>query len=259
VIDDENVRRALGRSLSTFQIGETGTGDHLFAAARASGVDADQLAALQLFIGEEQEHARLLGLVLDALEVARRDRHWTQWVFALLRRSRSMRAEVLTLLVAETIALTYYGALRDAFGSDELGELFARIHADEIRHVEFHAATLPPYLQRLTAFDQLIARVGWNVLVRGSSVAVALDHGRALRFLGMTRRHFLLSVQRDRRDLDHRLFAAYPTSEHRIGRPSRTDLQAARPITSGARPSAIETGDDPPPDTISTNAAHSAM
>ena len=37
-----------------------------------------------------------------------------------------------------------------------------------------------------------------------------------------------------------------PISSQRTGRPSRYDFQAASPITSGARPSAAETGDGPP-------------
>jgi hypothetical protein len=46
---------------------------------------------------------------------------------------------LLTLLVAELIALRYYSALRDGVAAPSLACVFACIHADEIRHVEFHA------------------------------------------------------------------------------------------------------------------------
>jgi hypothetical protein len=200
-------RRALGRSLATFQLGESGSGEHLFAAAVGSDVSADHLAALRCFVAEEQEHARLLALVLDGLRVPCRDHHWTDGIFVRLRRAHTLRSEVLTLLVAEVIALSYYGALRDGVGHPALRDIFGRIHADEVRHVDFHAETLPPYLRRFGPLGQRLVRVVWNILVTGAAVVVAADHGGALAAAGLTRRRFVRSVHRDRRDLSRRLFS----------------------------------------------------
>ena len=199
-------RRALGRSLATFQLGESGTGEHLFGAAVSAGVSDDHLSALRSFVAEEQEHARLLALVLDGLHVACRVQHWTDRVFVLIRRSRTLRSEVLTLLVAEVIALSYYGALRDGVAHPALRDVFARIHADEVGHVDFHAETLPPYLRRFGRVGQRLVRVLWNTLVAGAAVVVALDHGGALAAAGVDRRQFIRSVHRDRSDLERRLF-----------------------------------------------------
>ena len=76
---------ALARSLAVFQIGESGSGEHLFAAAEAADVDDDYMAALRAFVREEQEHARLLAVVLDAMDHPLRTSHWSDRVFVRIR------------------------------------------------------------------------------------------------------------------------------------------------------------------------------
>jgi len=57
---DSRLRRALARSLSHFQLGETGEGKFLIAQARAQLPDDSAYhEALRLFIAEEGAHARL--------------------------------------------------------------------------------------------------------------------------------------------------------------------------------------------------------
>lgn len=204
----EPVRRAVAPSLATFQVGESGTGEHLLAAAHAVGASVDHVAALRAFVVEEQEHARLLALALDALNEPLRTGHWTDRVFVVLRRVKSLRTEVLTLLVAEVIALRYYSAMRDGIGDPGLRDVFARIHADEVVHVDFHGETLPPYLRRFGRLTRLLVRVLWNVLVTGTSVVVAIDHGAALRAVGVGRLRFVREVWPLRADLDRRLFSS---------------------------------------------------
>ncbi|MEM7340402.1 MAG: ferritin-like domain-containing protein [Actinomycetota bacterium] len=200
------VADAVGPSLATFQLGESGSGDHLLAAARGAGVGDDQIEALRAFVVEEQEHARLLGLILDAMGTPRLTAHWTDHVFVLIRRIKSLRTEVLTLLVAEVIALRYYSALRDGLPPSDLTEVCGRIHADELRHVEFHAATLPRHLRRFPPGIRHVVRLAWNALVTATSVLIAVDHGPALAAAGMGRRRFVRDVWHLRADLDRRLF-----------------------------------------------------
>ena len=57
-------KRDLGRSLSHFQLGESGGGTFLLRGANARAATAGDPAyprALELFIAEENEHARLLS------------------------------------------------------------------------------------------------------------------------------------------------------------------------------------------------------
>lgn len=204
----DSLRRHLGPSIATFQLGESGTGDHLLAAARRASVDVDYIESLQRFVAEEQEHARLLELVLRQLCVPLRTKHWSDRIFVVIRRLHSLRTEVLVLLVAEVIALSYYSSLRDGIDDDALSEIFARIHSDEIVHVEFHCQTLPPYLERFPLPLSRAVRLLWRLLVTGAAIAVAVDHGSLLRHVGVTRRSFLRRVGRDRRDVESRLFPA---------------------------------------------------
>src|SRR5437899_8135760 len=62
-----HMRRALIRSLQKFQIGESGEGRHLRNKAAAVG-DPTYDAAIDLFIKEEQEHARLMAGILKKLK-----------------------------------------------------------------------------------------------------------------------------------------------------------------------------------------------
>ena len=199
-------RQILGRSLSTFQLGESGTGEHLFAAAAAEGVSDAYDAAVRAFIAVEQEHARILELVLASIDQPTRDSHWTDRVFVLIRRLKSLRTEVLTLLVAELIAIRYYGALAGLSGDRDVAAVCGRIRDDEIRHVDFHAETLPVHLRRFPSAVRVVVRVLWNLLVTATSVMVALDHRRALALGGVGTRRFVVDVWHLRADLDRRLF-----------------------------------------------------
>ena len=199
-------RAIVARSLAVFQVGESGTGQHLFDAAEACGAPDDYVHDLRAFIAEENEHARLLALVLERLDWPLRDGHWTDRAFVALRRLRSLRTEVLTLLVAELVAHRYYAALRDGVADPGLADVFGRIQADETRHLDFHAATLPPFLRRFPPPVRVVVRTLWNLLLTGTSVTIALDHGRALGLMGVTRREFVADIWRSRAALDARLF-----------------------------------------------------
>lgn len=145
---DQQAAQLLGPSLAIFQLGESGTGEHLFEAARRSGTDLDYQRCLERSVAEEQEHARMLAVVLEAMRVPLRHSHWTDGVFVLIRRAHSLRTEVLVLMVAEVVALSYYGALASGVRVPDLRDVFDRIHADEVVHVAFHSDTLPEQLQR---------------------------------------------------------------------------------------------------------------
>ncbi|GAA2600170.1 ferritin-like domain-containing protein [Actinomadura fulvescens] len=177
--------KALVRSLQRFQVGEAGDGANLIRKARGSGA-ADYAAAVGLFIAEEKNHARLLGLLLHAAGAPTITHHWSDAIFIRLRRTLGLRVELLVLLVAELIALRYYRALRDGTDDPLTAEVARRIHADEERHVPFHCDRLRNTHRGLIAL--------WRVLLFGATVVVAGDHGRALAALGVTRRRFVADV-----------------------------------------------------------------
>ena len=197
---------ALGASLAVFQLGETGSGSKLFAEARRIGCDDGHMIALELFIGEEQEHARLLGLLLEHFDTPLERHHWTDRVFVHARQAFGYRGEVLMLLVAEVVALAYYSTLRDGIDDPRLAEVFARIHADEVRHVRFHGDTLPPLLRRWRRSQWWLARMIWNGVVTGTSIVVGCGHRKALHTCGASVRRFVSDIDSLRRREDARLF-----------------------------------------------------
>jgi hypothetical protein len=169
---------AIVRSVQRFQVGESGDGANLVAKAG----DGDYGTAVKLFVAEEQNHARLLAHLLAAAGADTIGGHWSDAVFVRLRRALGLRLELLVLLVAEVIALRYYRALRDGTADPLTTEVACRILADEQRHVPFH-------LRRLGRVPAI-----WWALLAGTAVVVALDHGPALRRLGVTRRGFVREV-----------------------------------------------------------------
>jgi hypothetical protein len=203
---EADVARRLRRSLAVFQLGESGDGTHLLQAAARSGADDPYLAALKHFVAEEQEHARMLAVVVRALDGTLLSQHWSDRLFVLARRARSLVTEVLVLLVAEVVALTYYATLRDGPGIGGLRDVFARIHDDEVVHIEFHCDTLPRHLDRFGWIGRSIVRIGWSTLVAVAAVGVAISHGPALSAMGTSRHQFVRRVLRDRNRVAARLF-----------------------------------------------------
>ncbi|GJF31971.1 hypothetical protein KNE206_46710 [Kitasatospora sp. NE20-6] len=182
---------ALWRSLQRFQVGEDGDGTQLIAKAEAFG-DPAYTAALRLFVAEEQNHARLLARLLDAGGVPLLGSHWSDALFVRFRRLLGLRLELMVLLVAEVVAVRYYRAVRDGARDPLIAETAGLVLADEVRHVPFHCCRLRESLAALPRPLRAPAATGWRLLAVAAGGFVALDHGPALRLLGVGRLRFLL-------------------------------------------------------------------
>ncbi|MFG2654382.1 ferritin-like domain-containing protein [Streptomyces sp. NPDC048425] len=187
------VRPAIWRSVRRFQVGESGDGANLIAKADRAG-DAAYTRAVQLFVAEEQNHARLLGLLLGAGGVPPLTSHWSDTVFVRLRRLLGLRLELLVLMVAEVVALRYYRALRD--GTDDVltTRVAGAILADEERHVPFHCERLREAFARMPRPVGRLVLLGWRALLLAAALVVACDHGPALRGFGVGRVRFVRDV-----------------------------------------------------------------
>src|SRR5205807_5474865 len=128
----------LARSLAHFQLGESGEGATLLTEARRTWAeDPDYVAALVLFVAEEQEHARLLECLVARFGGALVDRHWTHACFRRLRRALGVGFEIQTLLIAEIIGTAYYRLLRST-GDAVLRQVCELMLRDEVPHLRFH-------------------------------------------------------------------------------------------------------------------------
>ncbi len=176
-------RREIARSLQAWQLGETSDGRHLLAAARRYAERQDDpffLAAVRLFIKEEQRHGAELGRFLDLAGIPRRDRDWGDTLFRAVRYAiPSMEIWVTAVIMVETLALIYYRAIRDATGSRVLRRICDQILRDEVHHIRFQYERLailhrlrPKFLRRATLRLQ-------RVMFAAVALAVWAGHRRA--------------------------------------------------------------------------------
>ncbi|WP_439658538.1 ferritin-like domain-containing protein [Lentzea sp. HUAS TT2] len=170
------------KSVQRFQVGESGDGANLIAKAGGGAYGA----AVRLFVAEEQNHARMLEHLLRAAGQPTISSHWTDAVFVRLRRALGLRLELMMLLIAETVALRYYRALRDGCRDPLTAAVADRILQDEERHVPFHQARLGRVWWPARAF--------WWLLFVGAVVTVAHDHAQGLRQLDVGPWQFVLQT-----------------------------------------------------------------
>lgn len=195
---DPEEHRAVASSVATFQLGETGEGSFLKAAAARTG-DPDYARAVDLFVAEEQHHARELGRFMELEGIPFRRHHWTNGVFRALRKLLGLELCVVVLIAAETIACVYYRALRDATTSPVLRALCAQILRDEAAHVAFQEESLVRLGSRI-AGSPAVRRP----LLEGTLLAVWTGHRRCLRAGGFGFARFRREVLRTARTFARR-------------------------------------------------------
>ena len=182
------LRAVLVRSLQRFQLGESGDGSWL--RRNAVGEPMEYRHALEFFIKEEQEHARLMACVLEKLNAPLLSWHWSDWGFSRVRRLLGLKLEVLVLLAAEMIAVRYFRALRDGVDDAVVREVSAQIGHDEDGHLAFQV----DYLRRAFARWPFLMRVAvcavWRLMFRAACLLVWLDHGKLLRACGVSAEGF---------------------------------------------------------------------
>ena len=191
---DPRLHGPLARSLARFQLGESSTGTRLLAAARElSERTGDRFYpnTIALFIAEEQEHSRLLAKVLQQMQAPLLPRHWTDSLFRRCRHLLGFYEEIAVLLMAEIIALKYYGVVRQGCRAPVLVVVCEQILADEKFHVRFHCERLH---QVIAPQCWPIRAACWGVLstmFAMASTVVAWDHRRVFVALGSSAADFL--------------------------------------------------------------------
>ena len=142
----ETEQNAISASAQDFQAGESSEGQHLFQYAKTYSEqtgDYEYVEAIQLFIKEEQRHARDLAHFLQINNIPLVKTTFTDGVFRRLRQLLgNLEISISVLITAEIIAKIYYLALREATNSQVLQTLCQQILQDELRHVEFQAEML---------------------------------------------------------------------------------------------------------------------
>jgi hypothetical protein len=186
---EPHLRAPLIRSLQKFQLGESGEGRRLKRHAAKTG-DVAYAAAIDLFIKEEQEHARLMAEILRALNAPLIQRHWSDGCFIFMRQLFGLHQELMVLLLPEMIAKCYFRALHDGTRDPVLRAVFAQIARDEDGHLAFHIEYLRRAFEPMSFSRRIGTLVIWRMVFRVTCAVVMLDHRAVLRAAGMNPRAF---------------------------------------------------------------------
>jgi hypothetical protein len=185
---------AIARSLQGWQLGETSDGSHLRAVAAryAERVgDPDYLAAVELFIREEQRHGELLGRFLDLAGAGRVTSDWGDRLFRAARYFLpKMELWTTPVVMVETLALIYYNAIRRATSSAVLRTVCAQILADEGPHLRFQCERLAVLFRYRPRFAFELTLLAQRLCFGAIAAFVWVGHRRALRAGGYDLRRY---------------------------------------------------------------------
>lgn len=173
-------RVLLAPSLQQFQRGEYSEGKHLLAYAREMG-DPHYLEAIKLFIREEQDHAMVLGRLMELEGIAVIRHHWIDGIFRKLRQLAGLENTLLVLLSAEIIAKIYYRVLWNAHYSPLLDECCLQILKDEDEHIAFQCDAMHQLFLKRSAVSRIFTRSWHRLLMMGTIAVVWFSHRRVLR------------------------------------------------------------------------------
>lgn len=185
--------KVLGRSLAHFQLGESGEGRQLLRGARRVARlerEPDYYEAMQLFIGEEKEHARLLAKLAERYQTPLLHRHWTHSMFRFVRRMSGLEFELKVLVVAELIGSAYYHLLLLRTPDPVLQEACRIFLRDEVHHLAFHQDRLAWHLNQSLPCWRTFWMLRLQFILALSMRAAWMDHGSCLRVVGTSRREF---------------------------------------------------------------------
>jgi hypothetical protein len=184
-----HLRKPLIRSLQRFQVGESGEGSHLRKQAATTGCPIYQ-KCIDLFIKEEQEHARLMAEILKREQAPLLTHHWSDNCFILLRRLFRLEHELLVLLVPEIIAKRYFRALHEGAEDPVVRAVCHQVLHDEEGHVAFHVDYLRQAFRSVSLVKRMALMISWKLLFQVACMVVMLDHGSLLRAIGVYRATF---------------------------------------------------------------------
>jgi hypothetical protein len=195
---DARLQSILAHSLSHFQLGETGDGTFLIAQVREQiPDDACYHEALQLFIAEEGEHARLLQRLVHRFGGKTIRKHWTHTLFRLVRHALGFKFEIQLLVIAELVGTAYYRLLKVRTRDPVLEETCALLLQDEAQHVDFHADWFGDFQGGLLPLERAVWNAQFQTLFTAAAHVAWIDHRQCLTAAGANRREFFREARHE--------------------------------------------------------------
>lgn len=189
IVLPSELRAPLLHSLQRFQIGETGEGKHLRSYAKYMK-DETYEQCIDLFVKEEQSHARILAAMIGALDGTLLTSHWTDLAFIALRRMMGLKTELFILLIAEVIGKCFYLLCARSIPHERMSNAFSIIVLDEIAHLRFHALALNVQLKAEPRCFRVIILKLWTMLFLAACLVFVWDHARTLAALHTNKEDF---------------------------------------------------------------------
>lgn len=190
---DENQQVLKG--LKAWQKGETSDGRHLLKAARRYAQktgQADYVAAIQLFIKEEQKHGENLGIFIDRIGEERIEFDWGDALFRQVRYLfGSMEIWTVTVLTVESAAQLFYQSLQKGVESPLLKNICQDILHDEAYHLRFQQERLWEILSRRKPIFRLLSLGVYTLFFNTVARIIWLAHKPVFQAGGLTRDEFL--------------------------------------------------------------------
>jgi len=138
-------------SICKFEQGEHSDGNHLKRVAdifAEKTQNEDYKHCIRCFIKEENAHSGYLKSYMDHYHIPVKEHVALDCIFRRLRKLAGLRCEVIVLVTAEMIALSYYDALMNATESPALKAICRQMVHDEVPHVMFQSYTLSHFKNR---------------------------------------------------------------------------------------------------------------
>lgn len=132
-------------SIKAFQLGEGSEGKHLRKAAQRYAFHSgyrEYGEIMRWFVVEENRHSQTLKRYMELYGIEPVKKLWIDQVFRSLRKMMGLECEIVVLVTAEMIALSYYTALSKATNSRLLKTICAQMLHDELKHVLLQSDTL---------------------------------------------------------------------------------------------------------------------
>lgn len=147
----EKEKKLIFPSICKFECGEHSDGKHLQKAADTFAKkinNKDYKDCIKLFISEENAHSGYLNLYMKHYNIHVKKNIMLDNIFRFLRKLAGLQCEIIVLVTAEIIALSYYNALKDSTNSHALKAICKQMIHDEIPHVMFQSYTLSHFKNR---------------------------------------------------------------------------------------------------------------
>ncbi len=193
-------KRAVIASIQQFQLGEGASGKRMLECAREfcrETGDLGLIAALKLFLREEQRHSKMLARFLEHENVPCLRRHWVHSVFRWVRGLAGLELCLKVLVTAEVLARPYYAALRDATGSPLLQSICERIFEEEGAHLRFQAFAIGVFQGRHLQFTRGMIQKAHAMLLAATAALVWVEHQAVFRSAGRSFRQFWSETWRE--------------------------------------------------------------